>query len=328
MASKEYLLLKGKSRAYTSPMDLKQLRYFLAISELKSLTAAAEKLNVTQPALGQQMRKLEADLGVQLIERHSRGVQLTEAGICLKSHAEDIMSRVSQTIADVRRFGTLPSGTVRLGVTPSLGRVIVPALLETVSDRFPEVSIQFTQGLTDQLDRLIGKRELEIAVTHSLIDTDTIETLPLYLETIYVIGHKDLIGDIEEPMTLAQLVQLPMALDDRNQHLRRIVDKGILEHGLQLHDYVEIPAINIRRELVTQGRRCVLAPYALFPQELEAGTIMAKRTDIPGLDRVLHLASSRVERLSPAESAIRGLMVEAIDNAIRSGLYGWRMPDS
>ena len=309
-------------------MDLKQLRYFLAISELNSLTAAAERLNVTQPALGQQMRKLEADLGVQLIERHSRGVQLTEAGRRLKAHAEDIVSRVSQSIADVRSFGTIPSGTVRLGVTPSLGRVIVPGLLETVSDRFPEVSVQLTQGLTDQLDRLISKRELEIAVTHSLRDTEAIETLPLYIETIYVVGHKDLIGEFEEPMALDQLVRLPMALDDRNQHLRRIIDKGILEHGLELHDYVEIQAINIRRELVTRGRRCVLAPYALFPQELEAGMIVARRTNIPDLDRVLHLASSRVERLSPAESAIRGLMVEAIDNAINSGLYGWRMPDS
>ncbi len=288
----------------------------------------SQTLNVTQPALGQQMRKLEADLGVQLIERHSRGVQLTEAGRRLKAHAEDIVFRVSQSIADVRSFGTIPSGTVRLGVTPSLGRVIVPGLLETVSDRFPEVSVQLTQGLTDQLDRLISKRELEIAVTHSLRDTEAIETLPLYIETIHVVGHKDLIGEFEEPIKLDQLVRLPMALDDRNQHLRRIVDKGILEHGLELHDYVEIQAINIRRELVTQGRRCVLAPYALFPQELEAGTIVAKRTNIPGLDRVLHLASSRVERLSPAEAAIRGLMVEAIDNAINSGLYDWRMPDS
>ena len=308
-------------------MDLKQLRYFLAISELSSLTAAAEKLNVTQPALGQQMRKLEADLGVQLIKRHSRGVQLTEAGQKLKTHAEDIVSRVTQAVVDVRRFSAVPSGTVRLGVTPSLGRVIVPQLLEIAADRFPEVSIQFTQGLTDQLDRLIGKHELDIAVTHSLIDTETIETLPLYFETIYVIGHMALIGDCEEPMTLAQLVRLPMALDDRNQHLRKIIDRGIADLGLELRDYVEIPAINIRRELVTQGRRCILAPYALFPQELEAGTIVAKRTEIPDLDRVLHLASSRVEKLSPAESAIRGLMVEIVDSAISGGLFGWRMPE-
>ena len=309
-------------------MDLKQLRYFLAISELKSLTAAAERLNVTQPALGQQMRKLEASLGVQLIERHSRGVQLTAAGLRLKSHAADILTRVAQATTDVRRFITLPSGIVRLGVTPSLGRVLVPELLETAADRFPDVSIQFTQGLTDQLDRMIGRRELEIAVTHSLIETEAVETLPLYLETIFVIGHKDLIGNLVEPLTLAQLVKLPMALDDRNQHLRGIIDRGIAERNLELRNYVEIPAINIRRELVTQGRRCVLAPYALFPKELEAGTIVAKRTDIPGLDRVLHLASRRVERLSAAEAALRGLMIEIIDSAIRAGLYGWRMPSS
>ena len=307
-------------------MELKQLRYLLAIAELKSLTAAADKLNLTQPALGQQMRKLEADLGTQLIERHSRGVNLTESGLRLKTHAEDIIARVAHAEEDILRYCAIPSGCVRLGVTPSLGRVIVPQLLEVASDQFPDVSIQFTQGLTDQLDRLIGKRELDIAVTHSLIDNDYIETLPLYFETIFLIGHVDLIGSLEEPVSLDSVARVPIVLDETSQHVRNILDREITGTGIQLDDFIEIAAINIRRELVAQGRRCVFAPRALFVSEIDAGSVVAKRTDIAGLDRLLHLASTRVEHLTPAEASIRTLIVQVIDDAINAGLYGWRLP--
>ncbi len=322
----QQLFSPDQSWHYTRTMELKQLRYLLAIAELKSLTAGAEKLNLTQPALGQQMRKLEADLGTRLIERHSRGVHLTEAGERLKTHAEDIIARVEQAEEDIRRFSATPSGCVRLGITPSLGRVIVPQLLESASDQLPEVSIQFTQGLTDQLDSLIARRELDIAVTHSLIDNDQIETLPLYHETVFLIGHADLIGGLAEPVSLEELARLPIILDEQNQHVRNILDQELSQFGLKLSDYVEIAAINIRRELIMQGRRCVLAPRALFQLEIDAGSIVARRTGIAGLDRLLHLASTRVERLNPAQESIRRLMIRIVDRATQEGMYGWRMP--
>lgn len=309
-------------------MDIKQLRYFLMIAELKSLTAAAERLNVTQPALGQQIRNMETGLGVTLIERHSRGVRLTEAGRLLLTHAEDILTRVRRAEADLKFFSGTPAGAVRIGVTPSLGRAIVPKLLETCSDQFPDIALQFAQGFTDQLERQLEQGDIDLGIAHSTMDTVIRETVPLYVEEIKLIGRPELMSGIPDPISLQALSQLPLVLDERSQQVRKIIDTALTNNELVMRDAVEISAVNIRREFVMQGKRCSLAPPALFSDEIESGSLLASSVDNDSFTRVLHLAGPRVETMSPAFAAIRTLIIHIIDEEIHAGRYGWRMPSS
>lgn len=309
-------------------MDLRQLRYFVAIADLSSLTAAAEHLGVTQPALGQQMRNLEMDLDTKLIERHSRGVALTEAGRLLRTHALEILDRTKRAEQDIRRFSRSPFGTVRVGVTPSLGRVLVPPLLEACADRHPDINLSFVQGFTDQLDRLVTSKALDLAVTHAEFDTETLETVPLHIETMCLVGTHELLSGLQEPVPLPIFVKLPLVLDERSQQVQKILESGIRAQQLEYADSVEIAAINIRREFVVQNKRCSVAPPALFSTEIEAGELIALKIDLPDLKRTLHLASARVEAMTPAEAIIRSLIIELMDGHIKAGRYGLEMPVS
>ena len=184
-------------------MNTRQLKYFLAVAELESLTAASERLNISQPALGQQIRNLEERLGLRLVQRHSRGVNLTEAGKRLKTHSQEILERVYRAEADLRHFARTPAGMVSIGVTPSLGRALVPRLLERCSDQFPEMRLQFTQGFTDQLEHLLDEGAVDLAVTHSSRDNMRHETVPLYKESIQLIGKPQLISGLSDPFPCA-----------------------------------------------------------------------------------------------------------------------------
>ena len=308
-------------------MDIRQLRYFTKVIEFGNLTAAADVLNVSQPALGMQVRKLEEELDTPLIQRHSRGVKPTDAGKLLFQHAIDILARVAIAEDELGRFSQTPSGTVRLGVTPSLGRALVPALLELCADRHPEMKILFAQNFTDQLYHDLHSGKMDFVLTHSVIETGKYETVPLYTETMSLIGKPALIPDNNNaPVSVEQLARVPLALDERSQHVRQIIDSATQKQQIELQDVVEIQAINIRRELVMQGRRCSIAPVALFSTEIESGQVVATDIDIADLTRIIHLAGPRVEQMTRAEAAVRSLIIELVDNNIEHDRFGWKMP--
>lgn len=307
-------------------MEIRHLIYFAKVAELNSLTHAAEALNVTQPALGMQMRKLEDYLGVDLIERHSRGVRLTEAGHALNRHALRIIDNFEEAKADVRRYGKLAIGTVRIGVTPSMGRVVVPLLLQDCADQHPTLSLQLTQGFTDQLETAILARELDFAVTAQPVESDVHESLPLYIETFVLVGRPEIMPSGEGPVPLSELSKIPLALDGRSLLLRRKLDAALARDGLEFVNVQDIEAINLRRELVLQGRRASVATHALFHQEIEHGEVVTRPIALPELSWELNLTTRRVERMSKAEAAIRGLLISIVDDAISNGSVGWRMP--
>jgi len=122
-------------------MDVRQLRYFTEIVEAKSFTRAADRVRVAQPALGLQIRKLEEELGVSLLHRHSRGVEPTEAGIVLLGHANAILKQIEQAQRDVTDLSGPPRGAVVLGITPTASALLATRLIRTCQALYPGVSL-------------------------------------------------------------------------------------------------------------------------------------------------------------------------------------------
>ena len=307
-------------------LNLRQIECLLAVSKYESLTGAASYLNVSQPALGQHIKNLEDYLGVRVLKRHSRGVSLTEAGKKLKEHGEEILAAINRAELELRGFSEVPAGRVNIGVTPSLGRVLVPNLLERCLDLFPLVTLNFTQGFTDQLDKFIHAGLVDMAVTHSTIDNVRFETIPIYNETICVIGTAEHFSGLSDPISTRELAKIPLVLDERSQQVRQILDETMRQQNLVIADQIEIQAINLRRELVLQGKRCSIAPLALFDAEIERGEIFARKIAEPAFTRTVHLATPRVEDLSPALAALREMILKLTDHETSLNRFGWTFP--
>lgn len=123
-------------------MDLRQLRYFVKVVECGNVTHASEALHVAQPAVSQQMRNLEQDLGMQLLERSVRGVAPTAAGRTLYQHALELLRQADGTRELLRRDADTPQGRVTVGMPSSTARVLAIPLARAVRDRYPGIMLE------------------------------------------------------------------------------------------------------------------------------------------------------------------------------------------
>jgi hypothetical protein len=132
-------------------MDLKCLNYFVTVIECGSFARASARLRIAQPALGWQIRKLEEELGAQLLLRHSRGVEPTDAGLRMLGHARVILARAQEAAAELRSLASEPQGTVVLGLTPSVNAMLTLPLLKRLSAEAPQIRMRPVEELSSGL---------------------------------------------------------------------------------------------------------------------------------------------------------------------------------
>lgn len=128
-------------------MDLRALRYFLSVAQLGSITRAAQALNVAQPALSRQIRKLEEELGVTLLLRRPRGVELTPAGARLLERAEAVFRSLREAAEELRSDTMEGVGRISLGVPPAMGVMLVPELMRRFRAAQPRAALHVREGV-------------------------------------------------------------------------------------------------------------------------------------------------------------------------------------
>jgi DNA-binding transcriptional LysR family regulator len=147
-------------------MDLRQLRYFLAVAEERSVTRAAARLHLTQPPLSAQLARLEHELGVALFVRHRRGVDLTDAGRRLAEHARRILDDVDAATESVRRTGQGASGRLTVAFVPATAWAVLPPLLRRFHAASPGVELRFREGGTDAVTEHVRARRADLGLVH------------------------------------------------------------------------------------------------------------------------------------------------------------------
>lgn len=140
-------------------IDLKQLKYFLAVAEEKSFSRAAERLHISQPPLSQQIMKLESELGVRLFARTTRTFELTVAGKALMNEAAELLAKMRMTIDTIRQIDRGEVGRLRVGIVGSAMWGPIPSLLEEFQTKFPRVTWTIHEfGPTVQYEALRAKQ--------------------------------------------------------------------------------------------------------------------------------------------------------------------------
>jgi DNA-binding transcriptional LysR family regulator len=142
-------------------MELRRLRYFVAVAEELSFNRAAKKLHIAQPPLSNQIKQLEEELGVLLFERSSRGVRMTEAGELLLEEARRIFVQVDQTVNVIQRVGHGEVGRLTLGFVPSASNEVLPPILRAFRDRFPEVELFLREMRPDRVVQRLRDKQID-----------------------------------------------------------------------------------------------------------------------------------------------------------------------
>jgi LysR family hydrogen peroxide-inducible transcriptional activator len=202
-------------------MNLRDLRYLVSLAEFKHFGRAAEASFVSQPTLSTQIKKLEEELGVPLVERTPRKVLLTEAGREIAMRARDVLNEVEQIKAIARRTLDPESGTLRLGIFPTLGPYLLPHMVPRIRERFPRLELLLTEEKTEVVLRQLPEGKLDAGILALPIHDHQLHTEALF----------------EEPFMLAVPRDNPLA-NHKSLTLDRLSDQSILllEDGHCLRD--------------------------------------------------------------------------------------------
>ena len=196
------------------------MRAFYAIVEEGNISHAAQRLDIAQPALSRQMKRLETQLGVQLFERGSRRIRLTDAGRVLYSRVEHILGMVDGTVREITEIGSGVAGCIRLGTITTSGAMLLPELITEFHRRYPQVTFQLWEGEGTRILELLDNRVIEIGITRTQVDARVYESIVLPNEPLVLIMNRshDIGSDVQK-VRLAELKDQPLLIPLRWQSM-------------------------------------------------------------------------------------------------------------
>ncbi|MBQ1461849.1 MAG: LysR family transcriptional regulator [Selenomonas sp.] len=199
-------------------MDIKDMRAFYAIVEEGNISHAAQRLDIAQPALSRQMKRLENSLGVQLFERGSRRIRLTDAGRVMYSRVEHILGMVDGTVREITEIGSGVAGSIRLGTITTSGAMLLPELISEFHSRYPHVTYQIWEAEGARILELLDNRVIEIGITRTQVDSKVYESIVLPNEPLVLIMNKEQeIGSQKDKVNLLELKDKPIIIPLRWQ---------------------------------------------------------------------------------------------------------------
>ncbi|CDQ40890.1 LysR family transcriptional regulator [Virgibacillus salexigens] len=167
-------------------MDIRQLRYFIAIVEERKISAAAERLHISQPPLSQHLKAMEDELGCKLIERSGRYLELTESGKALYTYALQVTQLMEEAKVNVKEVGYGVNGRLTLGIN-TFSVAELPEILHQFRSRYPKVTYKIQQNESAHLCQLVKDRIVELAIIRLPLDLDDFSVLHLHTEPFYFI---------------------------------------------------------------------------------------------------------------------------------------------
>lgn len=294
-------------------MNLTHLRSFVHVAELGSLSLAAERLRLSQPALSRQIHLLEAHLGTVLLHRTGRGVVPTEAGERLRESAYGLFEQIAKVERELADSGRV-SGRLSVGIPPSASATMAGRLVERYRKRYPEVSLQIVEDLTGAIqDGLLGGR-LDLGILYEGALSAGLRTEPLRIEALELIGPPDAGLSSERPVRFATLAELPMILPGYRHGQRAIVEQSAFRAGVRLNTVIEADSLRLLLDFVHRGLGYTVLSREVCAPLLASGELTAAPIEEPPLRRAWVLAWRKDAALTAAAQA----MIQAIKETIGS----------
>lgn len=307
-------------------MELRQLRYFVAIADSGSFTKAAERVFVAQSALSHQLAQLEDELGTALFDRSRRGVELTEAGQRFFPHAVSILRQANEALASARSTDHEPEGKVVFGIPHSASNALALPLLREVRLRLPKVTLELTEELTGNLTRQLRTGQIQLAVLFDDGQLSGFSVTRVLSEQLSLIEPGDASPTSAKgrsparPLSLRQALARPLILPASPHGVRPLIEAAAVQAGLPgPRVEADISSISILRTTLLAGMGRTLLPVMPLQPEIQSGLLRA--TPVSRLDRVLTVCSSAHIPRSPACQAVADLAVALMQRMAREGTW-------
>ncbi|HEV7259192.1 MAG TPA: LysR substrate-binding domain-containing protein [Bosea sp. (in: a-proteobacteria)] len=307
-------------------MDINQLRTLVHVAELGSLSKAADRLHVAQPALSRQIRLLEDELEARLFDRHGRGMIVTEAGQDVLRHALRIMAEMEEIRAAVADESAPLRGHVAIGMPPTASDILSEPLVSAFGEAHPDATLRIVSAYSGYLLDWLHRGEIDAAILYDPKAARTLRIHPLLDETLFLIGPADRGLSPEASVEFARLEHERLLLPSRGHGLRTIVERCAQDCGFTLTIKVEADSYATLKGLVRSGHGLTVLPLAPIHEELQEGRLSAAPLINPVPTRRLVMAYP-TDRPSPRLARFAGQAISAtVEDLVARGIWSGCMP--
>jgi len=257
-------------------MDLRQLEYFVAVTEQGSFSRAAASLNLAQPSVSRQVALLEEELGQRLLERTGRGVTPTPAGHALLAHARVMLNAASQALSDLKEMHAEPVGRVVVGLPNRVAMGLSVALMKEFRQRFPNALLSIVEGLSLSLREGMIAGRIDLGLLFDPAPTPLLSYEQLMRERMMLVAPKAY--RLPEQVALSTLANFPLVLPGSHNPIRTLVDAVLLPRRIVLNVVAEVGAVHTALTVVEEGLACSILPDSALhlsrrPDEIQAAPI-------------------------------------------------------
>ncbi|ATE64742.1 LysR family transcriptional regulator [Rhizorhabdus dicambivorans] len=299
-------------------MDLRQLRYFVAVAELRSFTDAASRLNIVQSALSRQISRLQEDLGVALFARDGRRVRLTRAGTRLLDAATQLLLDAEALRSLVRDAADEVVGTVNFGAHPSDGNILFPLLFKKARELYPAVHIDPVQSMTSELQELLVKGRLDLAIVTFPDPIAGIDVQPLAREKFYLLAPAAMHPLPSGACTMRQALGVPLILSRLPHRERSNIEALAKKSRISLDVRVEADTLPLMKSLAMLGYGSLLLPETAVLEERSNPAWHA--TLLSDLTLTRYIARRVTPAPSNAITCVYEILMEEIENLKKAGV--------
>ncbi|EEB8114751.1 TPA_asm: tricarballylate utilization LysR family transcriptional regulator TcuR [Salmonella enterica subsp. enterica serovar Enteritidis] len=298
-------------------MELRQLRYFVRIIETGSMGSAAQDLDIGVSALSQQMSRLENELAIRLLQRTSRGVTPTNAGLAFYSQAQLALRHADDAILAAREARL--SGHVSVGMAPSTASILGIPFIHAMQENYADVRLHVVESLSGNLERMINTRQIDLAVVFQKDKILRWSARPILEEQLFLIGSHALLAALpDNPITPEQLAGIPLIMPSQGHGLRGRLDAVCQEHALNVEIVAEIDGLALLMRAVRDGLSATLQPGAAI-SHLDNDALRVIGVHNPVLSRPNFLVSLSDDELTPAGLAARVVLTKVMRQLVDAG---------
>jgi DNA-binding transcriptional LysR family regulator len=275
-------------------IDSRRLFYFYHVAQAGSFSRAQATASAPQPIISRHISKLEEDLGLQLLERHGRGVSLTPFGEILQRRAEVILNEMNETLAELDTASRQPVGQVAIAASATMMSVYMPEIVTRFIADNPEIELTAVQASTGEVySQLIGGK-VDVGIVHEIPNKAKFETEPLSQDAMAVVVSRTHALAGEHSISRAALQNVDLVLPAASHGLRAIINQYAAAGQLRMTPKLQIDSIPLIRAIVAKGRYVTILPVSTAEYEFDDSFAVIPVK--PVLSRTIYAAYSKESR--------------------------------
>ena len=247
--------------------DLNLLRVFYHVAKTEQISKAAEILNVSQPAISQQIKSLEDQIGFKLFSRSKKGVKLTQEAEEIFAYCKNIFAQVESINHTLQNISSLDTGTLRIGASDTICKYYLIDKLKTFEELYPKIRYRVTNCTTTESLTLLKNNDVDIAFVHTPVTNQNFTFRPCLTLEDYFVCSKDF--DCSQIKELSDLTKYRTLLLEKSSHSRKSLDSNLLRYNVELRPKFELASLDLLIEFAKKNMGIICVSKQYIKKELE-----------------------------------------------------------